>query len=67
MFKRASMGPQHIAAENVTELPASSSGQSRFNGAAAHRCGKLEAKGCGQFDDEAASMGPQHIAAENGT
>ncbi len=64
-MRLASMGPQHIAAENHTRAkgkPCSPGG--RFNGAAAHRCGKRSA-GRGACRRRRASMGPQHIAAEN--
>ena len=58
------MGPQHIAAENAWARVATSMPDKRFNGAAAHRCGKLIFFPPRRAP-QAASMGPQHIAAEN--
>ena len=60
----ASMGPQHIAAENQLEAVRYLPVQRSFNGAAAHRCGKLEVLSVVSAT-QLASMGPQHIAAEN--
>ncbi len=60
----ASMGPQHIAAENSIDTCPLHELDGSFNGAAAHRCGKLQFRR-GERTSDRASMGPQHIAAEN--
>ncbi len=71
---RASMGPQHIAAENVFTDTGGRIVWGRFNGAAAHRCGKhnadwVAAHNIARFNGAAAHRCGKHnadwVAAHN--
>jgi len=62
---RASMGPQHIAAENVLFLQQKSEAKEGASMGPQHIAAENNVPSAGASEINTASMGPQHIAAEN--